>query len=129
MSKHKNIEKISAGTFNYTINLDKMLVTCVGYVRGLKGVGMAKCNPEDSFNLTYGMTLARLRAIDDAYSKYNDFGIDGIKDDIKMREDLIKSLQAKIDSEQNLIDTWKRAKREMKELLAWTPTNNKPMIH
>jgi hypothetical protein len=47
-------------------------ITCVIQthgISGMKGVGVAKCNENDSFNLTKGVALAELRARGDFYNK------------------------------------------------------------
>ena len=68
--RHK-VKVYQSGT---TLTTLTMVIT---NARGAKGVGVAKCNPKDKFNLEFGLHLAEYRAREDFYKSLAEMYIKG----------------------------------------------------
>jgi len=53
------------------------LTALITNTRGAKGVGVARCNPKDNFNLEFGLHLAEYRAREDFYKSLAEMYIKG----------------------------------------------------
>lgn len=114
----KNIEKLKLGKYNFVVNHDKKVVTCVADVRGYKGIGMAYCSPEDEFDSNFGMALSKLRAIENAYEQYETecYPI-GIAEAIIARKTTINTYMRMNEYDERLLRNWRSIKDEINTLI------------
>ena len=99
--------------FTYNVNYPGRKITAIGITaNGLVYTGVAKCSPEDTFNVKIGKELARLRACQKQVRFIAKKKEDSIAETLKKLDGLMSKRSRLEDKEQNIIGKIAKIKGE-----------------